>query len=68
MDNSIFKKYHIIEKCQANTKRYFTRWDEIFEDCVLAVALVVQVTFTSHIMNMNAESHRLKQRKKVRAD
>ena len=35
---------------------------DIFGDHMIAVALVDRITFKSHILNMNAESYRLKHR------
>jgi len=40
----------------------FSMWEEIFGDHMVAAALVDRITFKSHILNMNAESYRLKQR------
>lgn len=45
-----------------NTNLDFSRWEEIFGDNMTAAALVDRVTFKSHILNMNAESYRLKNR------
>lgn len=45
-----------------NTNLDFSRWEEIFGDHMVAAALVDRITFKSHILNMNAESYRLKQR------
>lgn len=45
-----------------NTNLDFSRWEEIFGDHMLAAALVDRITFKSHILNMNADSYRLKQR------
>ncbi|MDQ0287620.1 DNA replication protein DnaC [Desulfofundulus luciae] len=39
----------------------------MFGDNILAAALVDRITFKSYILNMNAESYRLKQREKVKA-
>ncbi|WP_025773299.1 ATP-binding protein [Neomoorella thermoacetica] len=50
-----------------NTNLDFSKWEEIFGDRMLAAALVDRVTFKSHILNMNAESYRLKQLQKARA-
>lgn len=50
-----------------NTNLEFSRWAEIFGDNILAAALVDRITFKSYILNMNAESYRLKQREKVKA-
>jgi DNA replication protein DnaC len=50
-----------------NTNLDFSKWEEIFGDRMLAAALVDRVTFKSHILNMNAESYRLKQRQKAKA-
>ncbi|MDH7490743.1 MAG: ATP-binding protein, partial [Anaerolineae bacterium] len=49
-----------------NTNLEFSRWAEIFGDNILAAALVDRITFKSYILNMNAESYRLKQREKVK--
>jgi DNA replication protein DnaC len=45
-----------------NTNLDFSRWEEIFGDHMTAAALVDRITFKSHILNMNAESYRLKYR------
>jgi len=45
-----------------NTNLDFSRWEEIFGDHMIAAALVDRITFKSHILNMNAESYRLKHR------
>lgn len=50
-----------------NTNLYFSKWEEIFGDRMQAAAVVDRVTFKSHILNMNAESYRLKQRQKAKA-
>jgi len=47
-----------------NTNLDFSRWEEIFGDRLLTAALVDRVTFRSHLLNMNAESYRLKQQLK----
>jgi len=47
-----------------NTNLDFSRWEEIFGDRLLTAALVDRITFRSHILNMNAESFRLKQQLK----
>lgn len=50
-----------------NTNLDFSKWEEIFGDHMLAAALVDRLTFKSHILNMNAESYRLKQHQRTRA-
>lgn len=59
----------ISERCERssiiiNTNLDFSRWEEIFGDRLLTAALVDRVTFRSHLLNMNAESYRLKQQLK----
>jgi len=44
----------------------FSRWDEVFGDTMLAAALVDRLTYRSHILNMNAESYRLKRGTKAK--
>lgn len=43
----------------------FDRWDEIFGDPVLTAALVDRLTHKAHLVNMNGESYRLKETKKM---
>ena len=59
----------ISERCERssviiNSNLDFSRWEEIFGDRLLTAALVDRITFRSHILNMNAESYRLKQQLK----
>jgi DNA replication protein DnaC len=44
------------------TNLEFSRWGEIFPDIMLTAALIDRLTHHSHILNMNGESYRLKQR------
>jgi DNA replication protein DnaC len=44
----------------------FSGWDEVFGDTMLAAALVDRLTYRSHILNMNAESYRLKRGTKAK--
>ena len=43
----------------------FDRWEEIFGDPVLTAALVDRLTHKAHLVNMNGESYRLKETKKM---
>ena len=43
----------------------FSRWGEIFADGMMAAALVDRLTYRSHILNMNAESYRFRESKKM---
>jgi len=43
----------------------FDRWDEIFGDPVLTAALVDRLTHKAYLVNMNGESYRLKETKKM---
>ncbi len=45
----------------------FDRWEEIFGDAVLTAALVDRLTHKAHLVNMNGESYRLKETKKILA-
>lgn len=47
------------------TNLSFDRWDEIFGDAVLTAALVDRLTHKAHLVNMNGESFRLKETKKM---
>jgi len=44
------------------TNLEFSRWSELFPDTMLTAALVDRLTHRSHILNMNGESYRLKQK------
>jgi DNA replication protein DnaC len=44
------------------TNLEFSRWNEMLPDPVLTAALIDRLTHRSHILNMNAESYRLKER------
>jgi DNA replication protein DnaC len=46
------------------TNLEFSKWTDLFGDPMLTAALVDRLTYRSHILNMNAESYRLKQRRK----
>lgn len=46
------------------TNLEFSRWNEIFPDLMMTVALVDRLTHHAYILNMNGESYRLKQRLK----
>ena len=41
----------------------FTRWNEIFNDPILAAAMVDWLTHKSYLVNMNGESYRMKETK-----
>lgn len=43
----------------------FDRWEEIFGDPVLTAALVDRITHKAHLVNMNGESYRLRETKKM---
>jgi len=43
----------------------FDRWEEIFGDPVLTAALVDRLTHKAHLVNMNGDSYRLKETKKM---
>ncbi len=43
----------------------FDRWEEIFGDPVLTAALVDRLTHKAHLVNMNGESYRLRETKKM---
>jgi len=43
----------------------FERWEEIFGDPVLTAALADRLTHKAHLVNMNGESYRLKETKKM---
>lgn len=43
----------------------FDRWEEIFGDAVLTAALVDRLTHKAHLVNMNGESYRIKETKKM---
>jgi DNA replication protein DnaC len=43
----------------------FDRWEEIFGDPVLTAALVDRLTHKAHLINMNGESYRLRETKKM---
>ncbi len=45
------------------TNLSFERWDELFKDPVLTVAMVDRLTHKAHIVNMNGNSYRLKETK-----
>lgn len=44
------------------TNLEFSRWGELFPDSMLTAALIDRLTHHAHILNMNAESYRFKQR------
>lgn len=44
------------------TNLEFSRWGELFPNEMLTAALIDRLTHRAHILNMNAESYRLKQR------
>lgn len=44
------------------TNLEFSRWSELFPNEMLTAALIDRLTHRAHILNMNAESYRLKQR------
>ena len=43
----------------------FDRWEEIFGDPVLTAALVDRLTHRAHLVNMNGESYRIRETKKL---
>jgi len=43
----------------------FDRWEEIFGDPVLTAALVDRLTYKAHLVNMNGESYRLRETRKL---
>ena len=47
------------------TNLSFDRWQEIFGDPVLTAALVDRITHKAHLVNMNGESYRIKETKKM---
>ena len=47
------------------TNLSFDRWEEIFGDPVLTAALVDRLTHKAYLVNMNGESYRLKETKKM---
>lgn len=47
------------------TNLSFDRWSEIFGDPVLTAALVDRLTHKAHIINMNGQSYRVKETKKL---
>jgi len=49
------------------TNLSFDRWDEIFGDPVLTAALVDRLTHKAYLVNMNGESFRMKETKKMMA-
>jgi DNA replication protein DnaC len=50
------------------TNLEFSRWGEFFPDTMLTAALIDRLTHHSHILNMNGESYRLKQRMRQTQD
>ena len=44
------------------TNLEFSRWSEMFPDSMLTAALVDRLTHSAHILNMNGQSYRLRQR------
>ena len=44
------------------TNLEFSRWGELFPNDMLTAALIDRLTHNAHILNMNAESYRLKER------
>ncbi|MBO8158452.1 IS21-like element helper ATPase IstB [Thermosyntropha sp.] len=46
------------------TNLEFSKWGEIFPDSMMTAALVDRITHNAHILNMNAQSYRLKDRLK----
>jgi len=46
------------------TNLEFSKWTDFFGDPMLTAALVDRLTYRAHILNMNAESYRLKRRRK----
>ena len=47
------------------TNLSFDRWEEIFGDPVLTAALVDRLTHKAHLVNMNGESYRLRETRKL---
>lgn len=45
------------------TNLSFERWDEIFKDPVMTAAMIDRLTHKSYMLNMNGNSHRLKEAK-----
>lgn len=43
----------------------FDRWEEIFGDPVLTAALVDRLTHKAHLVNMNGESYRIRETRKL---
>jgi len=39
----------------------FTKWNEVFHDQVLIAALTDRLTHTSHVLNMNGPSYRMRE-------
>lgn len=46
------------------TNLSFDRWDEIFNDPVMAAAMTDRITYKSYMVDMNGDSYRMKQTKK----
>lgn len=46
-----------------NTNLQFSEWTELFESEKILAAMIDRLTFKSHILNMNGDSYRLKERK-----
>ena len=46
----------------------FDRWQEIFGDPVLTAALVDRITHRAHLVNMEGDSYRLKETKKMMSE
>jgi DNA replication protein DnaC len=46
-----------------STNLEFSRWTEFFGDAMLTAALVDRLTHRAHLLDMNGESYRLKQRR-----
>jgi DNA replication protein DnaC len=44
------------------TNLEFSRWTEMFPDAMMTAALIDRLTHNAHILNMNGESYRLKER------
>ena len=42
------------------TNLEFSHWPDLFENKALVVALIDRLTYHSHVLNMNGQSHRLK--------
>ena len=43
------------------TNLWFERWNEIFKDPILTVAMIDRLTHKAYIVNMNGNSYRLKE-------